>query len=78
MKRPKRVDCQNCEYFLNPGFADELDLFSKMTNPPRSELCKRVMFRNPKISTSHMAQDWGGWFRYCNDYSNLSYVTSNI
>jgi len=70
----KRVECDKCEHFIDPQFKG----FYTVTVKAKCRLGKRVMFRTPVKASSYMAQDWGGYFRYCNNYSSLSDVVSNI
>ena len=69
--KSKRVDCTYCQNFVDPKQVDENNLISKVVIPAKCQLGKRVMFRMPVYTYSQMAQDSGGWFRYCNDFKEL-------
>jgi len=67
--KAKRVECDKCQNFIDPEFKD----FYTVTNKAKCKLNKRVMFRQPVPlhASSYMAQDWGGYFRYCNDFKPI-------
>ena len=67
--RPKRVDCGNCINFLSPNWKTSFNIIKLTTNEKaKCSLGKRVMFRVPIKAYSQMAQDCGGWWRYCNEF----------
>jgi len=71
--KAKRVECDQCQYFVNVGLEYEHDLMSKIMSTAKCKLGKRVMFRMPVPlhASSQMAQDWGGYFRYCNEFMKI-------
>ena len=69
--KAKRVDCADCALFIPPVPVEPDNLISDISKPG-CKLGKRVMFRMPKRAHSQMSQDWGGWFRYCEDFNLIS------
>jgi hypothetical protein len=61
----KRVDCLECEHFIDPIQQDPYNLLSKVIRKPACDLGKRVMFRQPRNYFES-----GGFFRYCNEFKN--------
>jgi len=69
--KPKRVECNNCQNFIEPDFKISFNLI-KLTKDEKAKckLGKRIMYRKPDIGFSGYPFDTGGYFRYCDDFKS--------
>ena len=67
----KRVECDQCKYFIEPIFEDENNLISNIIKKAGCKKGKRVMFRNPVFSrpTNMVASNDYGYIRYCDEFN---------
>ncbi len=66
MKRPKRVECDQCYNFISPSWMTSFDIIKlKKEEKASCKLGKRVMFR---MNGSPYQPREVGWFRYCGDF----------
>jgi hypothetical protein len=63
INKMKRVDCFECEHFVEPVQKDPDNLLSPVIQKPACDLGKRVMFRQPRNYFES-----GGFPRYCNEF----------
>jgi len=68
--KANRVECDQCTNFIDPILKED-DMSIMCIVNAKCKLGKRVMFRIPKCASSQMAQDYGGYFRYCNDFDKV-------
>ena len=59
-----RVECDQCENFVDSELEDMGDMFSKILVKAKCKLGKRIMFRKPK---NQMDGDYG-YIRICKDF----------
>jgi len=66
--KAKRVECDNCQNFIEPEFVEIGDKISWTVKiKAKCKLNKRVMFRMP----DNLHLDNMGYFRYCNDFKQM-------
>lgn len=69
--KPKRVECDKCKQFIEPEISsmkDDHHIDFDISQKAKCKLGKRVMFRIPHLTDNGYPLDFGGYFRYCNDF----------
>lgn len=61
----KRVDCWDCQNFVDVVLREEDNLFSGVKQRAKCKLGRRVMFRKFTNPNSPLSISGGGYFRYC-------------
>lgn len=65
----QRVNCRDCENFIHPVLK-EWNIGIKEN--ARCKLGKRVIFKMPKNSTQFNQLGGFGYFRYCEEFTNIT------